>query len=346
MNSIGGRLYSRNLICKTCNSELGEGIDKELSNQLSFIANMLDIKRGRGKPQNIKVIDEDGGEIYELKPGGIPQMGKPSAKINNSSNGEIEIVTRNFDEAKYILKQMEKKFPGIKTLEVFKNVRIKREYINKPLSYKFKVGGQDAFRSICKTAVNYYILNGGNRNDILHLIPYIKQQEEIDVVNFCYDSKIKIPKNEEQIIHAIVLIGDSKENILYSYIEFFNAYKYIVLMSDVYRGEDIKFVYCYDVKNGTRVEKTVHGNLTKEELIQIICLRGVPIEKFKAEYNELMKTVYKKQNSENIQRMVERAMDRSLKKHPEGVILTEEMMREFTNELMKEVGPWIAHNFN
>ena len=108
LNSIGGCLYSRNLICKTCNSELGEGIDKELSNQLSCIANMLDIKRDRGKPQNIKVIDEDGGEIYKLKPGGIPQMGKPSVKINNSSNGEIEIVTRNFDEAKYILKQMEK----------------------------------------------------------------------------------------------------------------------------------------------------------------------------------------------------------------------------------------------
>ena len=240
---------------------------------------------------------------------------------------------------------MSKKIPGIDITEVFKNARAKREYINKPLSYKFKVGGQDSFRSICKTAVNYYILNGGNRNNILHLIPYIKQQQEMDVVNFCYNPKVYIPKDEGQVLHSIILIGNSKERILYSYIELFNAYKYIVLMNDDYRGEDIQSIYCYDVINATKLEKTVHCNFSRVQLIQIIKTQGVPIDKFKVNCNKLMKIVHKKQSSENIQRMIERAMDRSLKKHPEGIIITEEMMNEFINELMVEVAPWIAHNF-
>jgi len=54
LNAIGGKLKSKKLICKSCNSEFGSEIDDTLARQLNPIANLLDIKRDRGNPQNVK----------------------------------------------------------------------------------------------------------------------------------------------------------------------------------------------------------------------------------------------------------------------------------------------------
>ena len=44
-NAIGGRLKSKSLLCKQCNSDFGDSIDSELSRQLNHIGNMLNIKK-------------------------------------------------------------------------------------------------------------------------------------------------------------------------------------------------------------------------------------------------------------------------------------------------------------
>lgn len=56
LNAIGGKLKSKKLICKGCNSDLGNKIDNSLARQLNPIANLLDIKRDRGNPQNERYI--------------------------------------------------------------------------------------------------------------------------------------------------------------------------------------------------------------------------------------------------------------------------------------------------
>lgn len=39
-------------------------------------------------------------------------------------------------------------------------------------------------------------------------------------------------------------------------------------------------------------------------------------------------------------KMLDRAIENSFKKHPEGIPITEEMMQEFLGELEKELIPW------
>ena len=43
LNSIRGKLKSRKLLCESCNSNFRDKIDDELSSQLNFISNMLDL---------------------------------------------------------------------------------------------------------------------------------------------------------------------------------------------------------------------------------------------------------------------------------------------------------------
>jgi hypothetical protein len=70
LNSIGGKLKSSELICKQCNSSLGNECDSELCRELSFATNMLNIERDRNSPQPIDGIIEKTGEKIQVLPGG------------------------------------------------------------------------------------------------------------------------------------------------------------------------------------------------------------------------------------------------------------------------------------
>src|ERR1035437_11025447 len=76
LNACGGRLKSKNLLCKTCNSQFGETFDKELASQTNDLANLLLVKRHRGEPQSIKGKLQSTGEDYYLLYGGNPMMTK------------------------------------------------------------------------------------------------------------------------------------------------------------------------------------------------------------------------------------------------------------------------------
>lgn len=45
LNSIGGHLHSKQLLCKKCNSKLGDTADAKLAEDLSFYTDMLKVKK-------------------------------------------------------------------------------------------------------------------------------------------------------------------------------------------------------------------------------------------------------------------------------------------------------------
>lgn len=187
LNSIGGRLKSDKLICRKCNTEFGSDVDSELSEQLNPICNMLNINRDRGNPQPISVQEKESGEKWLLGPGGKPIMVKPS--IQEQNNGEqkhIQVVARSMQEARRIMKGLRKKYPQLDIEQEMKKASLKSEYLDKHFEFGFNIGGEKAFRSICKTAVNFYILHGGELDKIEHLVPYIKNGQGSNYVWF-YD---------------------------------------------------------------------------------------------------------------------------------------------------------------
>jgi len=114
LNSIGGRLKSNRLICKTCNSTFGSSTDSELSNQLNFFANILMIKRERGNPPPVLMEKKSTGEKYYVDHNGKPQIEKPSViQKANDVGTEISIQARDMNEARQILTGLKKKYPTI-----------------------------------------------------------------------------------------------------------------------------------------------------------------------------------------------------------------------------------------
>ncbi|WP_312648086.1 HNH endonuclease [Aminipila sp.] len=344
-NAIGGKLKSKALLCKKCNSELGDSIDSELSKQLNHICNMLNIKRERGMPQAITGINTKTGEQVMLEPGGKPSRVKPIINEEVSGKGKhIHVTARNKKEAKSILKGLRRKYPQINVDEIIKNTEVKREYIEDRVQLNITIGGQECFRSICKTAVNFYMFTGGKQEYIQDLIPYIKGDTDTNRVYFFYNDEEVISKGFEQIVHGLVLRGDTQEKVLYMYIEYFNAFKFLILINDSYDGDEVNEAYVFDVLNQTEIKPIISLNIKKQQIIKTVTEKSYPGKMLSRELNQIMTIIMNKQRKEVLDAIILRAFDNSLMKYPDGVIITEEMADETVSALMKELTPWIIHN--
>lgn len=47
LNAIGGHLHSYTIICKDCNTRMGESADAKLAEDLSFFTDMLKVRKNR-----------------------------------------------------------------------------------------------------------------------------------------------------------------------------------------------------------------------------------------------------------------------------------------------------------
>ena len=63
LNSIGGHLHSKQLLCKRCNSKLGDTADAKLAEDLSFYTDMLKVKKVRKNPHKQIMLDDEGREV-------------------------------------------------------------------------------------------------------------------------------------------------------------------------------------------------------------------------------------------------------------------------------------------
>jgi len=108
LNAIGGTLKSKTLICKQCNSELGDEIDSDLAKQLNYLSNLLNIKRDRKTAPNLDANAHSTGEPILLQPGGKPIMKRPIKYENNQIKISIKAPTVN--QAKKMLTGLKRKY--------------------------------------------------------------------------------------------------------------------------------------------------------------------------------------------------------------------------------------------
>lgn len=111
--ALGGRLKA-NLYCKSCNGNLGKGIDSEIAKQFGHIATILKIKRERGNPQPFAVVPIGKEKNKLIFDGETLSQKDPIVKIELESDGKklksADITTRTQNELKKIRSSLEKKY--------------------------------------------------------------------------------------------------------------------------------------------------------------------------------------------------------------------------------------------
>jgi hypothetical protein len=337
LNALGGRLKSKYLLCEDCNKEIGDQIDSELAEQLNFYANFLNIKRGRGKPQTVMGVNEATGEKWFFEPGGKPVMYKPDIKKEMNNDGDIlhlTIKARDKSELRQILNGLKRTYKIINPDELTEKYEVRSEYLDHHTHFSLTFGGVTGFRSICKSAINFYILKTNDRISIVHLIPFIKSQEDKHIVWTFYPKiDVILNRNKDEILHSIIIKGIKSDKLLYAYIEYFDAIKFIVLLNDEYNNEDCEFSYFFDVLTGMESPKNYELNLNKDSISEILRNRTIDYDKVKMDQIELLSKIGKRQVDDQISHITSEAIDKIFKKYPEGCEITDEMITEFAHEV-------------
>jgi hypothetical protein len=344
-NAIGGKLKSTNLICRTCNSKLGEKIDSAFSEQCTLFCNMLNIQRDRGIPKSIKTSNSEGKE-YILHPDGRRTLVKPEIKIEENGNEtRFKISAKDMKNVRSILESLKEKYPQIDVNSILKEAKKEKEYSDQWHNFQqLKLGGVNAFRSICKTAANLYILKGNSSEHISQAKDFINIGDmKKNCVNFYYPEKPIILKNNDEILHSIIIVGSSSEKILYAYAEFFNMLKFLVVLNNNYNGSDLVYSYFFDLLMRVEVSKDCELSLRKEQVMSCIDCKKMPLEGLQKASKELFPIIMKKQQKLAISDIVSDSFKSMKEKHPEADCIDSENFDEFMEILKEHMEPYLLN---
>jgi len=313
-NGIGGRLKSKKLLCQTCNSNFGSDCDIELVNQFLFLTSHLQVKKHRGDVSPIKGGKTKDGEVYNIVDGSKPVLTKPVYKVTkDGDNVTFNITARDENELRAMLKGIARKYPIVNVEEAMAKAAHKTKYLDTPLEFQLDIGGNLAFRSIAKTAVNFYLYCNGNKGNIVHLIPYLRGDSDSNVVYHFNPDRTPYNEIDSETLHVLYLVGDAKAKLLYCYVNFFSTFSFIVFLSEAYEGNDFKASCFYDLLQNIEVKKSIELALTREEI------------------NDIFNKIAWQDNAEMIVKKMNRVMEIASKRH------TDQAISDITSKAVEEI---------
>lgn len=261
LQSLGGHLVSKKIICRDCNSKMGERIDAPLANQLSFLVFFLKINRDRGVKKNFVMKENESGDEYIISQGGVPKLKHPVVTDESDSDKiKINCKFNSLDELEKYADKFTKRNPEITKEKILKSAK---ENVNIGSVFKKRIvlGGKEVFPSILKTAIEFAIYCDVPIALIQKSITVLKKSilgEEINSsnCNFKFLPQRNIfPINDGEWLHSVYLC--KKKSNLYVFVTYFSFYTMVVKLERNYAGSDIEKLYVYDVINRKEVYKQV-----------------------------------------------------------------------------------------
>jgi hypothetical protein len=330
LNSIGGRLKATDLLCAECNLKFGHNSDAELAKQLAFLSAIFLLKRDSGAIPTIRGGKLPNGESYNLVEGIYPVRTKPLfTKEYIGGKLSISLSARNMNEFRAMLVGIKNKYGQLDIDKAIEEAKVIEEHFSQPLKFNMKIGGELAFRSIAKTAVEYYIHTRAEVKSVNHLFEYLKDHEKLSIVKLFSPLNHVCVLEEKEVLHIIHLVGNPNDKLLYCYIEFFGSFSFLVLLSNNYVDSEFTQTYCYDIVSTKEVNKNVKLDVTLDDLK---FTRNFSKEEFQAIGSRASRAV-KIADTIQTDRWLEIIIHRASVKvfaNTEGQTITKDMIQEFS----------------
>ncbi len=343
LNGIGGRLRSKDLLCKECNSLLGEESDSVLSESLSFFTDMLQVKKDRDNHHTQVMKDEDGHEVVVGDGGESLKLRRPYFSKEVDGERKIyHITARNIKELEQYLDGQIKQ--GEMT-EGQKNEIMSRAKVSthRPRLSTQTVIPHEAFPSIVKSAVNYYVLCFHRYDDVKQLIPYIIGKKDCrDIMNLVLFEDLPYTEAPDAITHMIHIEGKAETGVLYALMEYYGLYTYVVFLKEDYDGPGINATYTYDVINGREVNRNFSLPVTRKWIDEYEAKRSSDSSVFFAAIKNRADKILQKWEDLDRRRFLNDIATKAFSHCPENGLITEEMcngiVSEITNGLVDYLG--------
>lgn len=332
LNSIGGKLKSKDLLCKKCNSKFGEKNDSELSKQLLFLSTFLNIQRERGDHPTLKGATTKSGEEIHLLSGGIPSYSKPTVEtIADNNKIVINIRARNEKELKQIAKGLAKKYRQVSADDIITMATHKTGYIKEPIKVTQTIGGDVALNAISKIGINYFVYKTKQYESISSIIDVLKNDIKNNLCKHYYPDKL-YQKEPKEVCHIIHIESNKSNKNIIAYVELFSSFSFIVLLSDNYNGKSIKSTYCYDLNKNKELIKKISLKIKTVDFNRLPVICGDYCKTITEKINRTVKIGLEKQTDNEISSITSRCIDEILKvRYGHNECITEQMLSELSN---------------
>ena len=257
-NSIGGRLKSKKLLCKKCNSKLGTEYDSEVSKMFNASMIIFGVKK-----DNNKNLSKE--KFYDRNFNNMPfefERNKTGIKINFNQ------IIRNKDS---ISVSGNKKFVEEKKKELLKNnTRIlKNESVNVVneinLNREDQIDKERLFKSILKTGIGFYLENKNNVEKIENVIENLSQENNFNKLKNIVE--VRETKRTNNNYHSLFLFKNPITTRITCYVLYFSKYfnnYFKVELSKNYIEKNFDFdFYLYNLIKNTE-EKEISKKIQYE----------------------------------------------------------------------------------
>lgn len=330
-NAIGGRLKSKDLLCRTCNNEFGQKYESTFIEELRFFSGRLPLKRERGENQKFKTIDKKTNlPIY------IDDHGKISLahtvfleKPDPINGGSFRVKAPNQYEADKIIDRYKEKYPLAKFQIETQNETNLESFVE----VGGGIGSLSFFKTALKTMMNLFVFAGGSPEDVKIEASKLFFTDVEPRVWFLWDDQ----NRKEKLVHIVSVFGRPEEKILFGFLELFGGIRIIGVLNDNYSGPDINSAYAVDPIIGSNLDCTTDVNLTRSQILQIVGEKKLDNESFSRQLGLIESAIKGTHYFSNI---ISDVFQKTLFREENiGKDLTPELINEMTYELGEALMP-------
>ena len=243
---MGGKLWSKDLVCKDCNSKFGSEFDESLIKRFCWIMYPLSLFNDQIKLKDW-VVGHNGLKYLFTKNGIRAKDPRPIYDENGNMKGMVYPSEEAFRKH---LKRLKKKDP---TIDIQKTIDCSEKKVREIQGqFKFIAPpiGEIDFR--CCGKICYEFLHLTNEDYVPsynRFANFILGNAQVDSYPICpwYADYEPFEKDVEKIYNIIVVEGKSKEKMVVAYFEGYECLKTFMIIDREYNGESFCNGYYQDL---------------------------------------------------------------------------------------------------
>ena len=196
----------------------------------------------------------------------------PVFKKEETEDGKsrIQFTARFWIEARGFLSGIKKKFPEVDYAPIENELRMTSTPLTEPLHLTLDVGGPVAGRSIVKSVLAMACELGIPMMHCSSGIEYLREEgAETPWAAFHLRNLIK-NRPSEFLFHTVAVSGDPATGLFLGYVEYFCAFRFVVVLNRTYRGPVVRDAYAINPVTGDEIDFEIDLTLSEAEVDHVV----------------------------------------------------------------------------
>jgi hypothetical protein len=344
-NAIGGFRTIIGFICKPCNDLTGHDWDAELASQLNGLCHFFAIQRDRGAIP-AEVVGTTAGETFKMLPNGGFALMRPTVERKQADGQtQYQVKARDVDEARDILKGVNRKYPKVDVEAELAKARAETSYPEGMIQIPIGIGGERAGRAIVKSVVALAHDSKLPFASCDQALAYLRNKDAPPCFGYYQSTDLVVARPRGVPFHCVAISGNPTTGLLLGYAEYFGFHRAVVCLSEAYSGVDVSHCYAIDPTTGTEIDLSVRLAFTRGDIADIFDYKHCDHKDIMRAANEVLGPAMERKNKRDLDHAIKEALryawDNCGSQSDEP--LTAEHRAKIAGLMMEKLGPYMAN---